>query len=53
MYNVHTSKIKINILHKKKLGRFNQVSALKNDIENQNLEMFQEIVHNFGESDII
>ena len=33
------------------LARFNQFSTLKNDFENQNFEMFEEVVHNFGKSD--
>ena len=33
------------------LARFNQFSTLKNDFENQNFEMFKEVVHNFGKSD--
>jgi hypothetical protein len=36
---------------KKKLERFDQFSTLKNDFENQNFEMFEEVVHNFGKSD--
>ena len=37
------------------MGRVDQVSTLKNDFENQNFEMFKEVVHNFGmsNSDII
>jgi hypothetical protein len=35
----------------KKLERFNQFSTLKNDFENQNFEMFEEVVHTFGKSD--
>ena len=31
--------------------RFNQFSTLKNDFENQNSEMFEEAIHNFGKSD--
>ena len=31
--------------------RFDQFSTLKNDFENQNFEMFEEVVHNFGKSD--
>ena len=30
---------------------FNNEKVLKNDFENQNLEMFEEVVHNFGKSD--
>ena len=30
--------------------RFNQFSKQKNDFENQNFEMFEEVVHNFGKS---
>ena len=33
------------------LERFNQFLALKNDFENQNFEMFEEVVHNLGKSD--
>ena len=33
------------------MERFDQFSTLKNDIENQNFEMFEEVVHNFGKSD--
>ena len=33
------------------LERFDQFSTLKNDFENQNFEMFEEVVHNFGKSD--
>ena len=33
------------------LERFDQFSTLKNDFENQNFEMFLEVVHNFGKSD--
>ena len=33
------------------LERFNQFSTMKNDFENQNFEMFEEAVHNFGKSD--
>ena len=33
------------------LERFNQLLALKNDFENQNFEMFEEVVHNLGKSD--
>ena len=32
------------------LERFNQFSTLKNDFENQNFEMFEEVVHSFGKS---
>ena len=35
----------------KKLERLNQFSTLNNDFENQNFEMFEEVVHNFGKSD--
>jgi hypothetical protein len=35
----------------KKWERFDQFSALKNYFENQNFEMFEEVVHNFGKSD--
>ena len=30
--------------------RFNQFLTLKNDFENQNFEMFEEVVHNLGKS---
>ena len=33
------------------LERFDQFSTPKNDFENQNFEMFEEVVHNFGKSD--
>ena len=33
------------------LERFDQYSTLKNDFDNQNFEMFEEGVHNFGKSD--
>ena len=33
------------------MERFDQFSTLKNDFENQNFEMFEEVVHNFGKSD--
>ena len=33
------------------LEKFNQFSTLKNDFENQNFEMFNEVVHNFGKSE--
>ena len=36
---------------KKKLERWDQFSTLKNDFENQNFEMFDEVDHNFGKSD--
>ena len=42
---------KSNILHRNFLERFDQFSTLKNDFENQNFEMFLEVVHNFGTSD--
>ena len=32
----------------KKWERFDQFSTLKNDFANQNFEMFEEVVHNFG-----
>ena len=41
-------------LQEKKLERFDwfdRFSTLKNDFENQNFEMFEEVVHNFGKSD--
>ena len=31
--------------------RFNQFSTLKNDFESQDIEMFEEVVHNFGKFD--
>ena len=31
------------------MERFNQFSTLKNDFVNLNFEMFDEVVHNFGE----
>jgi hypothetical protein len=36
---------------KKKLEGFNQFSTLENDFENQNFEMFDKVVTNFGKSD--
>ena len=33
------------------LESFQQILTLKNDLENQNFEMFEEIVHNFDKSD--
>ena len=36
---------------KKERERFDQFSTLKNDFENQNFQMFEEVVHNFGKSD--
>ena len=34
------------------MEKFDQFSTLKNDIETQNFEIFQEVVaHNFGKSD--
>ena len=33
------------------LERINKFFTLKNDFENQNFEMFEEVVHNFGKSD--
>ena len=36
---------------KEKMERFDQSSTLKNDFENQNFEMFKEVVYNFGKSD--
>ena len=33
------------------LERFVQFSTLKNDFENQNFEMLEEVIHNFGKSD--
>ena len=35
----------------KKMDRFDQLSTLKNDFENQNFEMFEKVAHNFGKSD--
>ena len=32
------------------MERFDQFFTLKNDFENQNFEMFDEVVHNFGKS---
>ena len=41
-----------NVLHRIFfLERFDQFSTLKNDFENQNFEMFKEVVHNFDKSD--
>ena len=52
---VHFQKIKHfknqNIQKKKNLERFGQFSTLKNDFENQNFEMFEEVAHNVGKSD--
>ena len=51
---VRTTKImnRANILHRIFfLDRFDQFSTLKNDFENQNFEMFEEVFHNFGKSD--
>ena len=36
---------------KKILERFDQFWIQKNDFESQNFEMFEEAVHNFGNSD--
>ena len=36
----------------KKLERFNQSSTPKNDVENKNFEIFEEVPHNFGKSDV-
>ena len=33
------------------MERFNQFLTLNNDFENQNFEMFEEVVHSFGKSD--
>jgi hypothetical protein len=33
--------------------RFDQFSALKNDIENLNFEMFEEVVHNYSDASFI
>ena len=33
------------------MERFNQLSTLNNEFENQNFQMFEEVVHNFGKSD--
>ena len=33
------------------IERFDQLSIPKNDFENQNFEMFKEVVHNFVKSD--
>ena len=35
----------------KKMERYNQFSALENNFENQNFEMLEEVVHNFGKSE--
>ena len=35
----------------KKLERFDQFSTMKYDFENQNFEMFEEVVCNIGKSD--
>ena len=32
------------------LERFDQFSTLKNEFENQNFQIFKEVVHNFGKS---
>ena len=42
--------LQVNILLKKgkKSGRF---STLKNELENQNFEIFEEAFHNFGKSE--
>ena len=32
------------------MERFNQFSTLENDFENQNLVMFDVVIHNFGKS---
>ena len=34
------------------MERFDQFSILKNNFENQTFEMFEELVHNFGKSDV-
>ena len=39
------------LLIKKNLTRFGQFLTLKNDFVNQNLDIFEEVVHNFGKSD--
>ena len=33
------------------MEKFDQFSTLKNDFKNQNIEMFEEVVRNFGKSD--
>ena len=33
------------------MERIGQFSTLKNYFENQNFEIFEEVVHNFGKSD--
>ena len=33
------------------MAKYNQFSTLENDFENQNYEMFEEVVHDFGYSD--
>ena len=38
-------------LTKKNLTRLGQCLTLKNDFVNQNLDIFEEVVHNFGKSD--
>ena len=39
------------LVKEKKMERFDQFSTLKNDFENQNFEMLEEVIHNFGKSD--
>ena len=43
--------LKSNILKIIFFERFSQFLELKNDFENQNFEIFEEVVHNFGKSD--
>ena len=44
--------VKSNILKRKFFReRFDQLLTEKNDLESQNLEMFDEVAHNFGNSD--
>lgn len=40
-----------NVFKRKRFERSNQISKLKIDFENQNLEMFEEVVDDFDESD--
>ena len=35
------------------MERFDQVSTMKNDFEKQNFEIFEEVIYNFGKSDMI
>ena len=46
--------INIGLLHKNLISeRFNQFLTHKNDFENTNFEMFQDVVHNFGKFDLV